>query len=326
MFKHAKKADKELHSLLRIEAPDRHVWMVDLVGPSYTLGRGDPTAPHTVDFQVPNDEYLSRVHMRFDRKEDRYEITNLSSNGTLVSGTKIEKPVLLKGKEKIEAGEGTTITYLRVPTEERKRLLEEESGIEERKAETGGAEAPARKPFYTRPIFLIVVAFYVVLGVVIAGLLKDDDTGVRDPGEGPYFEYLLGGAVPSQRPEGDAQAHADRMWREALAKHAGPVLEEGGHAYELLLAARNVAGVMGYSTLGQALEKGEPFAQRAQLVLDDLEERVGALYAEAAGYIEGRHWELAYETYARMAEAVPDTRAPIRRFAVHRMARLRKLM
>lgn len=326
MFKHGKKSEREYHSLLRIQGPNGHVWIVDLVGDSYTLGRGDPTSTSTVDFQVPDDEYLSRAHMRFFRDEDRYRIENLSPNGTLVNGTLIEEPTLLKGKEKVEAGQGTTVTYLHVSTDERKRLLDDESGVKERQAETGGGEAPtARKPFYARPIFIGVVAFYGVLALVVMGLLKEDKAQVGDPGEGPYFEYVLRSPVSAQRPEGDAQSQADRMWEEALAEHSGDVLEEGGHAYELLQAARNVAGVMGYATLGQALEKGEPFAQRAQLVLDDLEERVAATYAEAAGYLKGRHWGLAYESYARMAAAVPDTRAPIRRFAVHRMARLRKM-
>ncbi len=57
--------------------------------------------------------------------------------------------------------------------------------------------------------------------------------------------------------------------------------------------------------------------------LDDLEERVAVLHAEGKGYRQGRHWSLAYQSYARMADAVPDTRAPVRRFAVHWMARLR---
>jgi len=324
MFKSDKKADSDLHSLLRIEGPTGNVWLVDLVGSSYTLGRGDPMSTTKIDFQVPEDEYLSRVHLRLDREGDRYLVENLSPNGTLVNGTVIEKPVLLKGKEKIEAGQGTTATYLRVTAEERKRLFEDQSGIKERQAETGGVETPAPKPFYARPIFIAVIAFYAVLGLVIMSLLEEDETKVKDPGEGPYFTYLLDTEVTAERPEGDAQALADRMWAEALARHGGDLLPEGGHAYELLVDARQVAGVMGYATLRQALEKGEPFAQRAQLVLDDLEERMSALYAEGEGYRKGRHWSLAYQSYARMADAVPDTRAPVRRYAVHWMARLRK--
>lgn len=325
MSKKAKKDDSELHSLLRIENPDGHVWIVDLVGEAYTFGRGDPTGATKVDFQVPDDEFLSRAHCRFQRDGDRYLVENLSPNGTLVDGQAVETPVLLEGKEKIEAGERTTVTYLRLSTEERKRLLEDQSEVKKRRAETGGADAPSKKPFYARPIFLGVVAFYAILVVVVLGMLGGSDTKVEDPGSGPYFEGLLRSPVDARRPEGDAQSRAERMWEEALAEHGGELLSEGGHAYELLLAARNVAGVMGYPTLGQALEKGEPFAQRAKLVLDDLEKRLSALHAEAAGYIEGRHWDLAYEAYAKMADAVPDTRAPVRRFAVHRMARLREM-
>jgi len=327
MFKSGKKATGEIHSLLRIEGPSKNVWLVDLVGEEYTLGRGDPLGTTKVDFQVPDDEYLSRAHFRVFRVEDHYEIENLSPNGTLVNGTAIEKPVRLKGKEKIEAGEATTATYLLVTTEERRKLYEEQSGIKERREETGGtADAPAKKPFYAKPIFLAVLVFYAVLMVVVLGLVKEDDTKIVDPGEGPYFTALLTSDVAGSRPEGDAQAQADRMWEAALAKHGGRLLAEGGHAYALVLAARKVAGVMGYTTLAQALEKGESFAQRAKLALDDLEDRIAILHAEGDGYVKGRHWQLAYDTYARMAAAVPDTRAPVRRFAVHRMAKLRKMM
>ena len=70
MFKSAKKADSDLHSLLRIEGPTGNVWLVDLVGSSYTLGRGDPMSTTKIGFQGPEDEYLSRVHLRLDREDE----------------------------------------------------------------------------------------------------------------------------------------------------------------------------------------------------------------------------------------------------------------
>lgn len=323
MLKGKKKAAVERRSLLRIQAPGGRTWLVDLLGDSYLIGRGDPTGATKVDFQIPEDEYLSRAHCRVEKSDDGYDLENISPNGTLVNGVLLVKPVRLKGKEKIEIGEGTTLTYLVVTPDERRRLFEEQSGAKGKAREASGPEAPPKKPFYARPIFLAVVGFYGILALIILGVSGRKDTKVEDPGPGPYFAYLFDRPVGTQRPEGDAQGQADRMWASTLARHGGDLLQEDGHAYELIQAASEVAGVMGYATLRQALGKGEPFAQRAQLALDDLEEQVAALYAEAKAYLKARHWRLAYEAYARMAAAVPDSRAPVRRFAVDRMGQLR---
>ncbi len=316
--------ENALHTMLRIEAPQGRVSLVDLMGDSYLVGRGDPTGVSRVDFQIPEDEFLSRVHAKIERDgEGGYLVENLSPNGTLVDGALIKRPTLLKGKTKIEIGQGTTLTFLVVTADERKRLFEEQSGVKERQAETGGGlEAPEKKSFLQRPVFLGLVVFYGLLAVVVLSMLGQKKATVLDPGKGPYFGDLMHGPVSTQRPEIDADAIADTMWKEALAKHGEPVVDEGGHAYMLVLAAQRVAGVLGYPTLQAALDKREGFAQKAKLVLDDLEKRVQADHELGQKFIDGRHWALAYDVYKRMAAAVPDNRSKVREFALDRVERL----
>ncbi len=53
---------KTKHPMLRIEGPSYASRYVDLLRDTYVIGRGDPTGELPVDFDIPQDEHLSRQH------------------------------------------------------------------------------------------------------------------------------------------------------------------------------------------------------------------------------------------------------------------------
>ena len=83
------------HNLVRIKAAGQPDRTQDLMGIRYVFGRGDPSGQVHVDFEIPNDQHLSRAHCQFDRREDGYYLENLGANGTVVNGREITEAVPL---------------------------------------------------------------------------------------------------------------------------------------------------------------------------------------------------------------------------------------
>lgn len=318
------KASSAQHPMLRIEGPKGRVQIVDLLTGSYVLGRGDPSGQTAVDFEVPEDEYLSRAHARISHDGSGHELENLSANGTLLNGKIIEKPQTLRNKDRIEIGAGTTATYLVASDVERRRLLGEGADKKTTSSEDA-ADEPAKRSFVQSPVFIGMIVFYGLLALLLLGLTGGKEEEAKDPGTGPYFEAALTGPLPTEEPEEDSAARAKEIWDAAMARHGGALIAEGSHAYRLVEAARKAAGIMGYGSLAQAIDKGETFAVRAKLLLKDLQDRCQALYEKGDAYVKGRHWDRAYEVYKEIVERVPDNRVLLRRFALARMAKLEKL-
>ena len=307
------------HLMARLTGPQGLDRLEDLVREEYTLGRGDPT--RVIDFAVPEDEYLSRVHCRLLKAGETYAVENLSPNGTRVNGKVITKVTALKHKDRVEAGGMTVLEFLALSDEERaKELTAGTPGAAEKK------KAVATKPFTKRPIFWALIGFYGLIGVVaMAAINRSEPAPAVDPGAGPYFRWMMkapllwdadeahrkdvadrmwedkGENTPAdvrdqitsklydkarlreRIPENKRRVKADEKWAEALAEHGGPAIDQGPHAYYLIDAALEVLGFRGFATLKAALDAKDPVAVMADEALHG---------KDGTGGLEGRMREL----------------------------------
>ena len=293
------------HLMVRLRGPGGLDRLEDLVRDEYTLGRGDPTKP--LDFAIPEDEYLSRLHCRLVKAGETYAVENLSPNGTRVNGKAITQITPLRHKDRVEAGSSTVLEFLALSDEERSKDLEAGG--------TGGAtevlkKAKATKPFTKRPIFFGIVGFYALLMIAVVGAANQSAAPTAvDPGPGPYFRWMLRAplvwdAEESHRqevarkmweetedrtpadareritdelydrarlrvsiPEAERKERANTMWAAAVAEHGGEARGQGAHDYYLIRAALDVLGAKGFMTWKSALDVKDPVAVEADEAL-----------------------------------------------------------
>jgi hypothetical protein len=350
------------HLMVRIKGPGRPSRIEDLLRDEYTIGRGDRASGLRVDFEVPEDGYLSRVHCKLRRDEETYSVENASPNGTKVNGKLVEQTRKLKHRDRIDIGEGTTVEFLALTDEERARELAAES---EGGAPRGKGE---KRPLTRRPIFWGVIVFYGILVLVLLSASGGDEAVVADPGGGPYFAWMLRAPLLyDQRPDVQAQrtefmwkdvpglervppeerrritkqvweeaqmraqipdtqrvAHAKEMWATAVVAHGGEGRGQGGNDYRLVREAMHVLGFMDHSNLKAAADAGDAVATEALAALQSLEERAKALLLEADRFLRSGHRALAAERYAQLLRAVPDKYEHVHRFAAWRLGRLQR--
>lgn len=315
---------KSRHPMLRLEGPGYASRYVDLLRERYVIGRGDPAGELQVDFEVPRDEHLSRQHCTITQTPKGFVVENLSPNGTMLNGRPLSAPKRLYSKDKIEIGSETTLEFFVYTDDERAKALHIAPEDDEIDAEATASVA-RQKSFVQRPIFLFMLGFYAIVAILIAAALSKPEKVVKDPGEGPYFQWMMENKAPTTKPEsGNAKELADTMWARARQNHGDNLVSEGDHAYKLVMEARKVAGILGYESLYKALASGESFAQLAKIALDDLESRVAESYKDGKKFVQARHWELARKHYQRIVDSVPDRRAPIRAYALERLNKLKR--
>ena len=293
------------HLMARLRGPAGLDRLEDLVRDEYSLGRGDAGQP--IDFAVPEDEYLSRLHCRLIKAGETYAVENLSPNGTRVNGKAITKVTALKHKDRVEAGGITVLEFLALSDDERATELATRA--------PGGAGAKKKtavaKPFTKRPIFWGIIGFYgLMMLAVVAAMNQSDPETAPDPGPGPYFRWVLKAPLRWDADESHRAEVAEKMWGEkddrtppatreqiassmydrarlreripealreplakekwaaALAEHGGEARGHGPHDYYLLRAALEVLGLRGYITMKAALDVKDTVAVEADEVLN----------------------------------------------------------
>jgi hypothetical protein len=92
---------------LRVTSPDGRTRTVELQGTTLILGRAKDN-----DLSFPEDDGLSREHLKLEWKEDRWTIEDLGSkNGTFVNGLQVKRPQVLQPGDRISAS-CVTITFI----------------------------------------------------------------------------------------------------------------------------------------------------------------------------------------------------------------------
>lgn len=283
------------HLMLRLRGPKGLDRVEDLVRDEYVLGRGDPARP--MDFAIPEDEYLSRVHLRLIRAGETYAVENLSENGTRLNGKAITKPTALKHKDRIEAGAETSLEFLAMTDQERSEAL---------KGAGPAAEKPVEKVKKSKqPLFVAMIAFYALIGlVVMMAVSQSEPAGIPDPGDEAFLAWMkrmplqprateeewnraeqqwwskrekgekeIAGvlreristrakedaALRARRvlSENDRVTESDRIWSEAKARY-GSSPDRGAADYYLIQGAIDSLAVRGRDTLQAAAEAGDP--------------------------------------------------------------------
>ncbi len=308
----AKRAEAE-HSMLRIQTPGQSPRLEDLLRSRYVVGRGDPKQQITVDFRIDGDEAVSRQHFVIQRGEAGYSVENKSANGTLVNGKLVEDPLPLQHQDTISIGESTTLIFLTLSDAERTREFAALTSSAEKKEKADGT---ASKSFMQRPLVWAMMGFYVVIAVLLIGALGKKKSEVKDPGPGPYFAWVRTKPLsPPEELKGGRREIAERMWEDDLRQHGGPFTGKGGHDYRLLMEARKVLEVLGYTSVADALVSEEVVAQTLVRVLGEIEDRVSTYYKEAKQSWQSGQRTRAYDFCMKIIAAVPDREAPIRRYA-----------
>lgn len=91
---------------LRVTTPQGRTRSIPLESSEITLGRAKDN-----DLSFPEDDGLSRQHLKFERAETDWMVRDLGSkNGTFVNGARISDPVRLQPGDRISAS-CITITY-----------------------------------------------------------------------------------------------------------------------------------------------------------------------------------------------------------------------
>ena len=197
------------HLMLRLRGPKGLDRIEDLIRDEYVLGRGDPARP--MDFAIPEDEYLSRVHLRLIKAGETYAVENLSENGTRLNGKAITKPTPLKHKDRIEAGADTSLEFLAMTDAERAEALK-------------GAGPTTQKPVEQvkkskQPIFVAMIAFYALLGVVVAmAASSTEPPGIPDPGDDGFLQWMTRMPLQPRATEEQWKDLVDRGWWNAKEK------------------------------------------------------------------------------------------------------------
>lgn len=293
------------HLMVRVRGPEGLDRLEDLVRDEYAVGRGG--ADRHVDFEVPEDEFLSRVHCRLVRAGETYAVENLSPNGTRVNGKAITKVTALKHKDRIDVG---GITYLELLA-----LSDDERAAELASRAPGAAGAKkkttAAKPFTKRPIFFGIIAFYgLMMLAVVAAMNQSEPPTAPDPGPGPYFRWVMNAPLRWDADEGHRADVAEKMWdasdermtpelrervaadmydrarlreripealreqlaaekwKAAMAEHGGEARGRGAHDYYLVRTALEVLSLRGFRTLNAALGVKDPVAVEANDTLN----------------------------------------------------------
>ncbi|MCP5069148.1 MAG: FHA domain-containing protein [bacterium] len=316
-------ADKgsKTNEMIRIEVAGQAVRLEDLLRERYSLGRGDPDGELHVDFKIVGDDFLSRHHFSLVRDGDGYVLENESPNGTQVNGKTIDDTRRLKNKDKIAVGKQTAIQYLVLSAEERAAQYKALADSASDKTQETDEE---QRSLVQKPVFWVVIAFYAILGLVIMGALSSTKETAPDPGQGPYFEHLISDPLEvASIPEG-ARELAVTMWKRATDKHAGQFAGREGHDYRLAHSARDALGVLGHSTVKDALANEEEIAQVLVTLVGNLESRIGELYTKANAQIKAGRGSLAVKSLEAIEEAVPDRELPIRKYAKYWITRLKR--
>jgi pSer/pThr/pTyr-binding forkhead associated (FHA) protein len=308
----AKRAEAE-HPMLRIQTPGQPTRLEDLLRDRYIVGRGDPKQNIAVDFRIDGDEAVSRQHFVIQRDDGAYAVENLSSNGTLVNGKLVEDPRPLQPEDTISIGESTTLVFLKLSASERTREFAALTSSADKKEKAAGTPS---KSFMQRPLVWAMLGFYVVIAVLLVGALGRKKSEAKDPGPGPYFAWVRTKPLsPPEELKGGRREIAESMWEDDLRRHGGPFTGKGGHDYRLLMEARKVLEVLGYTSVADALVSEEVVAQTLVRVLGELEDRVSTYYKEAKQSWKSGQRTRAYDFCMKIISAVPDRDAPIRRYA-----------
>ncbi|MDH3591263.1 MAG: FHA domain-containing protein [Planctomycetota bacterium] len=319
----AKTSRGATHSLIRIKSAGQPDRLEDLLGTSYSFGRGDPEGKIRVDFVMASDQHLSREHCRLQRKDDSYFIENLSPNGTYVNGKEVVAPRPLKHKDKIEIGSGTSLEFLRLSDAERSRELH---GAVADKEVAKAAEGEGKKSILASPWLWGMLVFYGLIGVVVASAVGKKEKVFAKPKGGPFFDHLMSGELhpdPTE-PAEVRKRRANEIWSRAQRLHGGETLTTGANAYYLVQEAQHALRELGFKSVNDAINATHPIASAARDAISQLEARVGDWYAEANQYFDSRHWAEARRRYARIEAAIPDRSVPVRKYAAYWAHRLRK--
>lgn len=351
--------DVRYHLMVRVKGPGGIDRLSDLMKDDYTVGRGDPAKPGTVDFPIPADEFLSRIHFRLVKAGPTYAVENVSPQGTKLNGKALDKAKALEHRDRIEAGSGTTVEYLALTDEERTKEL---AGGAPDAAKA--AAAKAAKPKAKKPMYVVLLGFYGILGIVVLFAMgKTAPPQAPDPGPGPYLDWMLRAPLQyepdvkhrqdvfDQRwwtqkdterlpvavrkaiaeqvydaanlreriPKADRAVAADKSWTRALAEHGGDLRGRADHDWYLLKAALEVLGLRGFDNLKAAAHAGEDVAKEAMAVKTVLEARLASFYQDIWRYGRSGMGALLKERCRAIVEAVPDRYQPVRAWASERL-------
>ena len=204
------------HLMLRLRGPKGLDRIEDLIRDEYVLGRGDPARP--MDFAIPEDEYLSRVHLRLIKAGETYAVENLSENGTRLNGKPLTKPTSLKHKDRIEAGAETSLEFLAMTDAERAEAL---------KGASPATEKPVEKVKKSKqPMFVAMIAFYALLGLVVAMAAGGSEpASIPDPGDDGFLQWMTRMPLQPRASEEQWKTLVEKSWWTATEKeHISPTL------------------------------------------------------------------------------------------------------
>ncbi len=309
------------HCLIRIKAEGQPDRTEDLLGPSYSFGRGDPEGKIRVDFAVASDQHLSREHCRLLKKGDGYVVENLSPNGTYVNGKLVEAPRVLKHKDRIEIGAGTLLEFLKMTDVDRHRELH--GAVADSAVEEAAAGAP-KKSILQSPWLWGMLIFYGLIALVVMTAVGNKKEHIVAPQGGPFFGSLMTNKLNAAASSDAAlKREAQAIFDRAVRRYGGEGVTRGANAYYLVQDIQRALALLGYESVESAAAR-EPMAKLASQTVIQLESRVGDWYREARQFHESRHWAQARRRYAQIEAAIPDRSVPVRRYAAHWAYRLRK--
>ena len=235
-------------------------------------------------------EFIAPLHAELERRDDGvWVVTNHSVNNTLVNQKPIDVKTLIPG-DTIQIGDSALFVYEVEEPKQRRRKKEKTK------------KTKSTSKFYNRPAFVIAVAFYLLLLIGGAILLKG------------YSKDREGGWSP-QYVEATLQSSRNYLVNISPAEASGAITQLDDFADS---AAKY------YQILRIKAQGGKDAQSRAVLekTVDELMQQASSDFSRAWHLETTGRYADAIAAYTLVLDAIPDIRAPIAGLAAYSIKKL----